>query len=68
LISLRDKQGRFLHGHKPLPKRNAKTGRFVSNNSMENKTEYTMVEQKIDRLLDLKFKTGKQLLEENKES
>ena len=65
---MRDNRGRFTHGHKALSKRDGVTGRFISVESMENKTEYTMVEHKVYRLLDLKFKTGKQLLEENKES
>ena len=65
---MRDKQGRFIPGHTAIPKRDTTTGQFVSVNSMGKQDDkYSMVRRKVDRLLDLKFKTAKQLLEENKE-
>ena len=63
---LRDTRGRFLPGHKILSPRDTITGRFVSVESMEKQDDkYSMVRREVDRLLDIKFKTAKQLLEEN---
>ena len=47
---MRDAQGRFVKGHKPIPERDPVTGCFVSSNKSMDR--YTKVSHEVDRFLE----------------
>jgi hypothetical protein len=48
---LRDSKGRFVKGHRFLPSRDSRTGKFVKKNPMDLESRYSMVSKEVDVFL-----------------